>query len=405
MLGGANHTPEFRLASYAHMLRWWWRFLALSRFGTIEQASCWEAVLFGWHTNKFGRKRVSFRLLYLDETAHPDAWNSEAELKRWSGIHYLTAQGFSERKPASVKSFKVEARISKRVLPENVPGIAGDTTENWCLAQKTLVDAMALIGLLGGLGARSRRGFGSLAVLELIAGDETIIDGLPADVETYKEMIETHLGSKRHPGQPPYSALSDAFTSDICAGHADARELMNDIGWAFQIYRSYGQRNGNGGHVHKLNRNGRPNSIPAGTAKGWYEAKFVEDHDKFYSAPLNTDNFDNRAVFGLPHNYKGIKVGWDLDRENKYGRRASPLHFHFHRLAGGDTVFLASVTEAKFAPGNAKLHAKKGRNGDAYKDISAIDFDLLKGFAKFLRDPDATGIGLGVKHTSFTVIP
>jgi len=424
MLGGANHAPEFRLASYAHMLRWWWRFLALGRFGTIERASYWEALLFGWHTKEFGRKRVSFRLLYLDETAHPDAWNNEAELKKWSGIHYLTAQGFSERKPATVKSFKTEARISKRALPKNVPDIAGDTTKYWCLAQTTLIDAIALIGLLGGLGARSRRGFGSLAVSELIEGDNTIIDGLPADVETYRKMIKTHLGSARHTEQPRYSALSDKFTSEICASHDNARELMNDIGWAFQIYRSWGQRDGNGGHVHNLNRDGQRNSIPAGTAKGryagtekgWYKAKFVKDHDDFYApnrhgyGTFPGGQFDNRAVFGLPHNYGKKDVGWNtVHGTSAHNRRASPLLFHFHQLADGQKVFVASVIPADFAPDDARLSV--GGNVRAAQDFQNfqvgdnIDFSLLKDFATFLRDPDATGTGLGVPHTSFTVIP
>lgn len=113
-------------------------------------------------------------------------------------------------------------------------------------------------------------------------------------------------------------------------------------------------------------------------------------------------HFDNRAVFGLPHNYKGIKVGWDLNGENKFGRRASPLLFHFHRLGNMDIIFVASAINTNFAPSAAKLHVKKG-NQDARKEFARIDCDLVRSFADFLRDPDATGGGKGVQYTSFNV--
>ncbi len=409
MLGGANHSPEFRLPSYVHMLRWWWRFLALGRFGS-EGASYWEAVLFGWHAKPFGRKRVSFRLVHLNDNGCPAPWEKDLQLDRWSGINYLTAQGFREREQAKVTDFRVEARLGKR-CPADVPELAGDADNNWDLAKETLVDAMALVGLLGGLGARSRRGFGSLAIsrLEVQKGDQTktVIEQLPENVDSYSTMISNHLGMNRHSGLPPYSALSDKYTCEICASGSDARELMNDIGWAFQIYRSYGQRDGNGEHVHNKNSGGSRHTLDAGERKTWYKQDFLDDHDEFYSDSRNLNHFDNRAVFGLPHNYGNVQVGWDSDQlarsENgpMHRRRASPLLFHFHRLADGSTIFAASSIPAKFTPDGACLRA----NGNLRTQNinSAIEFELAWGFAAFLRDPDATGDKKGVQYTSFNV--
>ena len=407
MLGGANHAPEFRLASYVHMLRWWWRFLALSRFETVERATYWEAVLFGWHTKGFGRKRVSFRLLSLEEDEFPKSWSNGLDQDNWSGIKYLTAQGFSERTPVEVRGFKVEALLTKRKLNIDKEREA-DTY--WPLAQQTLVDAMVLIGMLGGLGARSRRGFGSLAVLKLEveggAGEdnETLIDGRPADTDTYKELIDKHLGAKRHPDLPPYSAFSDQFDFQICASHENARELMNDIGWAFQIYRSYGQSDRNGGHIHRKTSETSSSELKAGADKGWYNAKFKGDHDVFYANPFDNKTFDNRAVFGLPHNYGNADVGLELTGNSKRGRRPSPLLFHFHRLGNGKTVFVASVVEAKFAPDGAKLRVEKGRR-NTHKDFPTAfqetHFPLLHDFAIFLRNKNATGSGEGVHDTTF----
>ena len=423
MLGGANHAPEFRLASYVHMLRWWWRFLALSRFGTVESASFWEAVMFGWHTKDFGRKRVSFRLMELDERGYPAPWGNGLELNNWSGISYLTAQGFKDRTSAKVKSFKVEARIGQRKL-NDVPDFAGEPAARWCLAQKTLIDAIALIGLLGGLGSRSRRGFGSLAVSELKIEDgpavltDNEIHRLPESVEDYKGMIARHLGTERHSGLPPYSALSKAFTHKICASHNNARELMNDIGWAFQIYRSWGQRkdynNPGNGHKHVKKTDGAENTLDAGDAKaGWYKTEFKDDHNNFYDRGNNgygtfpNNKFDNRAVFGLPHNYGKKEVGWDTrSGTGTHHRRASPLLFHFHRLGDGTTAFLASVIPADFAPNGACLRVDGNlRTGRGLDLVSNIDFCLAEGFAAFLCNPDATGAGEGVQYTSFTAIP
>ncbi len=272
---------------------------------------------------------------------------------------------------------------------------------------------MALIGLLGGLGARSRRGFGSLAVSRLTVDGEDIVGGLPDSSENYRDMISTHLGTDRHIGLPPYSALSNHFGCEICAAHNDARELMNDIGWAFQIYRSWGQRKpripGTPDYFHardirKVNGQLTGNWIPAGADKeSWYQKEFAADHNEFYRDPLASNSFDNRSVFGLPHNYGKIKVGWDFDNENDYGRRASPLLFHFHRLANGCFVFVSTVVGAQFAPSGSKLHIEKAGKDGPGQNFDSLDFALLDGFARFLRDPDATGCGKGVQHTLFTI--
>ena len=420
VMGGANQQPEFRLVSYVHVLRWWWRFLALGRFGNLEKALLWDAHLFGWHDKEFGRKRVSFRLLELNEERFPSPWTDELELRTWSGINYLTAQGFSDRKSVQATTFSVEARVSNRAL-------GADKSKDWTVAKETLRDAMALIGLLGGLGARSRRGFGSLAISKLVADDENYLNGLPDSVEAYRRQISTHLGTDRYQSLPRYSAYSEHFGCEICASHNNMRELMNDIGWAFQIYRSYGQRDQNkiGSHVHikkSISTNGRQMShqISAGQGKKtWYKQEFRDDHDLFYVDPLNEKNFDNRSIFGLPHNYgKVIDTGWDFDDESKYARRASPLLFHFHRLKGGEAVFVASIVEAQFLPVETKLHEeqsskkeaelhvkskKKGASGDQRAPVSRAGRGLLNGFIEFLRDEDPTksGANNGVPYTSF----
>ena len=62
MMAGANGAPEFRLESYARVLRTYWRFLALGFYTNEEEAFFWEAVMFGWHEKPFGNGRIRFLL-------------------------------------------------------------------------------------------------------------------------------------------------------------------------------------------------------------------------------------------------------------------------------------------------------------------------------------------------------
>lgn len=465
VLGGANHAAEFRLASYVNMVRWWWRFRALPAYGNDRKiATFWEFMLFGHASKPFGRKRVSFRLSGLKEGEAPKDWNPEdirrnddqrrqggespLAKKDHSGIAYLTAQGFGNRDAFPCCSFGVEARVGRfdvggvRVyLDKGKPSddlreVAtcalsdDDGAKGWTTACKALRDAMALIGLLGGFGARSRRGFGAVAVEKLIVdgnADDPVIPGLPADVGAYKKQIDDRLGSTPTPGIAPYSAHSDNFRYDICASHENARTLLNDIGWAFQIYRSWGQKPSGRqrrmlsisaacDHVHIKDWNNNTGSVTqAGTNKAaWYKAKFQEDHNDFKGSGFPDTAFDNRAIFGLPHNYGNTPVGWDnpSDRKNIPRRRASPLLFHFHRLAGdtGHTVFVASCVDSEFLPAAARLRVRNTlRTGQDFSAGSGgnIDWDLVKDFAEFVRGNGGAPRSSkgGPEHTDYTPLP
>lgn len=415
-LGGANHTPEFRLASYVNVLRWWWRFLALGRYGDEHISRFWEAVLFGWSGEPFGRKRITFR---LSETAEekPSDWKDidfktrdHTDTKIWlkdnSGLNYLSAQGLTDREPVLVAKFAVHARIIGTVNTVNLKQLRQhdhkwavvqlDQSEKaWEIALETLRDAMALIGLLGGLGARSRRGFGSLAISGLAVDGKITIPGLPTDLQAYQRQIADHLGQRPYNRLPPYTAYCSfdgndgpaGFTHNICAKGRNAEKLMNAVGWAFQGYRSWGQRDREGGHVHYLKPDGK--RMSAGEEKP-YQQSFKDDHDNFYANNFPANAFDNRSVFGLPHNYGNTIVDWGISNIEHH-RRASPLLFHFHMLANDEAVFVANVAPANFLPDEARLRVAgkttKRENGKLIErpDFTAIDYRNLHNFPDFIR--------------------
>jgi len=263
-----------------------------------------------------------------------------------------------------------------------------------------------LIGLLGGIGARSRRGFGSLAITGLVAGDEPVIAGLPGSVDDYKKLIDKHLGPRPVAALPPWSAFgADTVVRVVAKGGNHWQTLMNEIGWAFQIYRSWGQRKRppDVGHTHKLQP--ADVSMDAGAAKAWYRPEFKADHE--FKSNFDELDFDNRSLFGLPHNYGNVQIGWtDGGATSDIGRRASPLFMHFHRLAGGDHIAALMIVPAQFAPNGSRLHVDRG-NRNVRPFPTPANWEILTGFGDFVVTPDpgaGGGDGGGVRHTSYTPI-
>jgi len=107
---------------------------------------------------------------------------------------------------------------------------------------RRVLDAAKLLGLLGGLGSRVRRGWGSLT-LEKLHGPE--VDWTkPESVEGYRKAIRDIIG---RPGNatPPFSAFSDGSRIEIVATLLpDAMTAMDEIGLQMRRYRSWRDPNG-----------------------------------------------------------------------------------------------------------------------------------------------------------------
>jgi len=179
-----------------------------------------------------------------------------------------------------------------------------------------IVPAIKAFGLLGGLGARKRRGWGSVALLSLEG-----VHGWtpPTSREDYIEKVKEVLG-KRLPVQSGSNFLMTAFAkeTDIRVGidqNANALKVLNDLGEGFQRYRAWGHNGTAGGKPSEMN--------------------FKEDHDWY----KKTDKFSRergnyvpeRTAFGLPHNYA---QNFGVTATGGHDRRASPLMFHIHKAAG-----------------------------------------------------------------------
>jgi CRISPR-associated protein Cmr1 len=358
-IGGANKedAPDIRPPSVKGALRFWWRALqwgaCLNDKNQDVSAALialhqQEAELFGAAAKEeaYGQGKV---LLKVKAGALKSTLNKTA---RTSGQAYLLGQGLYHFKDrdlcASItanQSFKVVLKLQDDV------------------DASSLRDALMLFGLLGGLGSRARKGWGSVAIKALTytnteKQEEQI--AIPNNKATFKQCLSALL-TNRAVSLPPFTAFSQLTQIDIFEKSGNAESLLTTIGEEMQMYRSYGQNQGGG---HKVN----------GKAA---EQNFSEDHDLVYAFTQNQaiTKHPKRVVFGLPHNYffsGGAKA--DVNGEN-FSRRASPLLIHIHQFPTGDCLAVQTLLPAQFLPDGEKIQLS--RNHSTKSILCDIDWKVI----------------------------
>ncbi|HET9626212.1 MAG TPA: type III-B CRISPR module RAMP protein Cmr1 [Kofleriaceae bacterium] len=326
--GADPSAAELRLASFKGVLRWWWRALAWSRLGEdgarIRTA---EDRLFG--SADGGQSRVIMRIAH--STAR--AVNGADAISHWAlGARYLAfgaavVPGKHDAKPArgALAPFDFTLEL---VLRARAPALPADE-------RALLDDALRVGGLLGGLGAKSRKGYGSLALVEL-AIDGAPIWRAPASLDALAAEIAPLLRRAATAKQlPPYTALSAHTRIVLVASPAATSpiELLDRVGREIVRYRSWG-------------RDGR---VLGNVAR---EENFKDDHDLMKRPARTRRSHPQRVGFGLPHpNGNGadqrVRPG-----DHAIDRRASPLLLHV-RSCGDSAVAVLSLIPAVFLPGAA----------------------------------------------------
>jgi CRISPR-associated protein Cmr1 len=336
-LGGADpaNSAELRAPSIKGMLRFWWRALAWSRHGgdmdTIRRE---EARLFGAAGEESSdAKRSTGQASFILRVRHIKGLKviSKGEVLRqrshgmgYFGYGLMVAFGPNagrlERPCLSTFQFTIEL-IIRRTLDLS--------------AVNSLVDALKVMGLLGGLGSRSRRGYGSLSLVSLV-GDVGAWEP-PATKDGYAAEVRTVIKSDALKlAEPPYTAFSKlSWVVVVTEEGPDPLALLDRIGKQMQRYRSWGH-------------DGRVNGEES-------ERNFKDDHDWFKSGASRAKH-PRRVVFGLPHNYDR-DVG--IVSEN-YDRRGSPLFVHIHKLENG-YIGIVSILPANFLPPGEKLSIRNHR--------------------------------------------
>lgn len=355
-IGGANQhdEPEIRPPSIKGALRFWWRAIqwgaCLKEQGGDANAALarlyeLEAALFGAAAkeDKFGQGKVSLKVHFNKDQSQLKISQKQAIVPNLDGGQsYLLGQGIYHFRDGFLRdalspnqSFKVILKLKDDVETDS------------------LIKTLIAFGLLGGLGSRARKGWGSIAIRSLSHTDKEKNShsiSVPKDKDEYKKCL-IELFSAATDSIPPFTAISKHTRIDLSITADKPLLVLSKIGNEMQNYRSYGRKKGD---QHTVN------SKPA-------EQNFKRDHDVVleFSQGKPIKTHPKRLIFGLPHNYfysNGTKV--DVDAE-KFSRRASPLIIHIHQFPSGQTIGVQCLLKSAFLPEHERIQLKHKQKSQA----------------------------------------
>ena len=334
-LEGTSRQAELRIPSVKGVLRFWWRALAYSQLSrkpkAVESLRTNEEELFG--STNTGQSRL---LLSLVPAKKPNFIQAERRLQdnrnpvgpgsRYLGYGLMTAFG------------KQSGKLHRACLNPPCEFTLRIGAKNRHDLEKIL-PALKLFGLVGGLGSRNRKGYGSVNLLE-ISGDINAKWKPPRDAKAYETQLVRLLNRAQScETEPPFSAFSALSRLDLALPkEPTAMNALEKYGREMVRYRSWG----------------KSGKILDGKEQS--ERNFNLDHD--WSKTKRPDpRHPQRAIFGLPHNYqsfKGEKIGV---KPVSYDRRASPLFYHVHQLPDG-YIGIAFILRSAFLPPNEQILAR-----------------------------------------------
>jgi len=360
MSGSDKLEAELRVPSIKGVLRFWWRALALGRLDTVKKVRDDESRIFGSAGNDIGQSRIHLRLKLPENTGQyndPILKYADGE-PVGPGARYL-GYGVVEAFPNRKKNTK-EGQVLRSCMKYPFGGILNILIKNGTREDdiKSVTSALIAMGLFGGLGSRSRKGYGSFNLEELKLGNEVIFKAAN-DIEELKKQIEylfSSYGNKAYPSLPPYTAHSNCTRIDIAEKGPDPLRLLNSVGEAMQMYRSWG-------------RFGKVNGIAS-------EMNFKDDHDLAAQAiRTKVGSHPRRAVFGLPHNYYFSSYKEKVDvKPARLERRASPLFIHIHELSNKQYAAIMTILPADFLPSGERIKVNN------FAVPQHIDFKVLHDF-------------------------
>ena len=328
--GSDPDRPELRLPSLKGVLRYWWRALAWSRYGAnLKAIRQQENALFGSAAG--GQSRVVMRLTPVADppkvsiatvlTVSPTNESVVGEGARYLG--YGVMEAFASRNRGT-KAGELTRACLRSPFDFTVQMRGRDLSEQ---KLKSLTDALIALGTLGGMGAKSRKGYGSPVIRSLrVNGVEQW--RAPQSMCDLRDAIATLRRDDGVCSLPEYTALSKETRHVLLSSDKkEPIELLDLVGRELVRFRSWGH-NGKilGGNIDS-------------------ERNFRDDHDLMKNSRRSAH--PRRIAFGLPHNYgkpSDLQVG-----PAHFDRRASPLFIHIHEC--GDTpVAVLSFLSARFLP-------------------------------------------------------
>lgn len=352
-LGGPDRDaqPIARLATLKAMLRTWWR--AWHGHLTTQQLRTREAQVFGSIDHGTG-----LRLLPAETPTRLNVLRKGQRMGQGgSGLGYL-AYG-----PIGYEKRPGEQTGSNRT---QVDAVDANQHLHFRLAHRSQSDLRAalkslwLLGALGGLGSRCRRGWGSLRL-------ETLVPDLPKlaecrTIDEYRENLLKGLATlaqvsgRKQASDLCWTALSEE--TRIVLSQATFRawqEALEDLGKRFQQYR---QRDGRGirdalgpdYHKTKALLTGRGEGVKTLPERSGFGLPYAQAYRSLKRNPRNRREKAPTATFSPE---------WSEDGGTVEGRRASPLVCKVVRLAGGQFIWQVAFLPAQFLPQGGRVRAER----------------------------------------------
>lgn len=242
--GGADPArAELRIPSFKGVLRFWWRALAWSRCdGDLGKIRECEDRLFGSSTT--GQSRVLIHLLPSQFAPRTLDAGKILTLYRGSvvghGVRYF-GYGLMEAYRSRMRNTQDGQLTRSCLLPPfefTVMLRGADLTDD---ERKSLQDALIALGTMGGLGARNRRGYGSLVLEELRLDGRTTWTA-PLTMTDLSKCILQLYNSHANTSLPEYTALSKKTRHVLLsADKVEPLELLDRVGREMVRYRSWGR--------------------------------------------------------------------------------------------------------------------------------------------------------------------
>lgn len=348
-LGGARDRAEWRGASIRGQLRWWFRAVAGARFaGDLKSVRTAEEEIFG-STRRSSAVRVSpSRGPEAErgkdaETLLEDSVDADGLAKRWGDesratVNRLRLQRSPSSNPLHYLAYGpvAKGRLERPLLPSRTK-VRFEL--HWIRMPSPPAMEMFSLALqgwlcLGGIGARSRKGFGSLH-----------LDGCDrkAFEEVVRRLLELGRGFTTQPEWTFFSSRSRVLVGS--QGFEQGEEALSLLGsWMIAFRRRYGKAT--------------DDRILGGLA--------VANRDYEWAAPRGSrprQGIPDRIEFGLPlpfsrrvdGQFLGESVIWGPGEKDP--RRASPLLLHVARF--GKRYFpVLTWLPARFLPPGAQLGFK-----------------------------------------------
>ncbi len=159
LAGADGKTPEFRPPSIKGAMRFWWR--AMNGHLSIKELREEEGKIFGTSDEKIGRSKFSIRVKPQELHSSKDKLPSHPVMVKTYSINILEylAYGTYEYEKGRGNIF-----IRDYIKPNQKFSLSiflSDTLEN------DIINIVKLLSTFGGLGSRSRNGFGSFKILSI----------------------------------------------------------------------------------------------------------------------------------------------------------------------------------------------------------------------------------------------